>query len=203
MSSPDDTVALWVAGLQNGNSDCALRLYREIYDRLVRVSKRRLRDCKLRWADEEDVALSVFESFCQRATQGQFPRLHNRGELWKLLVTITYRKTRHYVRFDRRQKRGGGQIRGESAFLSPTDSRNLGLNAVPSKDDLPADLLLLLAEESERLLAVLGDKSLAQIAIWKMEGHTDAEIATRLGCVERTVERKLQRIREKWSRELS
>jgi DNA-binding CsgD family transcriptional regulator len=43
---------------------------------------------------------------------------------------------------------------------------------------------------------------LAQIAVWKMEGHTDKEVAQQLGCATRTVERKLERIREKWGRQL-
>ena len=34
-----------------------------------------------------------------------------------------------------------------------------------------------------------------------MEGQTNAAIAARLGCVETTVERKLRRIRDIWTRE--
>ena len=55
-------------------------------------------------------------------------------------------------------------------------------------------LAAMIAEECERLLERLGDDSLRQIAIWKMEGHTDGEVATKLGVVTRTVERKLARI---------
>jgi DNA-directed RNA polymerase specialized sigma24 family protein len=35
-----------------------------------------------------------------------------------------------------------------------------------------------------------------------MEGLTNAEIAARLGCIEKTVERKLRRIRSLWAREV-
>ena len=34
-----------------------------------------------------------------------------------------------------------------------------------------------------------------------MEGQTNAAIAARLGCVDSTVERKLKRIRDLWTRE--
>jgi DNA-directed RNA polymerase specialized sigma24 family protein len=40
------------------------------------------------------------------------------------------------------------------------------------------------------------------VATWKLEGYTDDEIAVRLGCVTRTVERKLARIRKMWTREM-
>ena len=43
---------------------------------------------------------------------------------------------------------------------------------------------------------------LVELAILKMERHTDAEIASRWGRTERTVERKLQAIRQIWSTRL-
>jgi DNA-directed RNA polymerase specialized sigma24 family protein len=57
------------------------------------------------------------------------------------------------------------------------------------------------ADECRRLLDRLGDESLRSVAVWKMEGQTNAAIAARLGCVASTVERKLNRIRELWARE--
>ncbi len=106
---------------------------------------------------------------------------------------------RDYVRFDRRQKRGGGDVRGESIFGKPGESLNPGMNAV-SGNELAPDLTLLVAEESQRMLAGLKDDTLAQIAIWKMDGLTDQEVADKLNCAVRTVERKVARIRETWSR---
>lgn len=55
-----------------------------------------------------------------------------------------------------------------------------------------------MAEECQRLLDSLGDETLRNVALWKMEGYTNDEIAERLGCVTRTVERKLEMIRERW-----
>jgi hypothetical protein len=55
------------------------------------------------------------------------------------------------------------------------------------------------AEETERRLAQL-PADLRRIALWKLEGYTNAEIAARpeMRCAERTVERKLRLIRETW-----
>jgi hypothetical protein len=57
------------------------------------------------------------------------------------------------------------------------------------------------AEECERLLSLLGDAELKSIAVWKTEGYTNEQIALELGCVLRTVERKLQAIRQCWANE--
>lgn len=58
---------------------------------------------------------------------------------------------------------------------------------------------LQLAEECQQLLECLKDDSLRQVALWKLEGLTNREIAERLGCVEKTIERKLKSIRQLWS----
>jgi DNA-binding CsgD family transcriptional regulator len=39
------------------------------------------------------------------------------------------------------------------------------------------------------------------VAVWKLEGYTNAEIAAKLDCTPRTVERKLRIIRGLWQRE--
>jgi FixJ family two-component response regulator len=44
-------------------------------------------------------------------------------------------------------------------------------------------------------------QALRLIAVWKMEGYHNQEIAAKLGCVPRTVERKLVLIRTLWSQE--
>ena len=57
------------------------------------------------------------------------------------------------------------------------------------------------AEECQRLLDRLGDETLRRIAVWKMEGFTNDEIAGQLDCSPRTVTLKLQAIRIIWSEE--
>ena len=58
------------------------------------------------------------------------------------------------------------------------------------------------SEQCSRLLDLLDDPSLRNIALLKLEGHTNEEIATKLNCVTTTVERKLARIRSKWQPEI-
>ena len=56
-----------------------------------------------------------------------------------------------------------------------------------------------LAEEVQRRLTAL-DADLRSVAVWKLEGYSNKEIAApdRLNCSERTVERKLELIRASW-----
>jgi hypothetical protein len=58
-----------------------------------------------------------------------------------------------------------------------------------------------MTEECRRRLDLRDDGTLWWIVLWKRDGDTNAEIALRLGCVESTVERKLQRIHRCWRRE--
>jgi DNA-directed RNA polymerase specialized sigma24 family protein len=53
-------------------------------------------------------------------------------------------------------------------------------------------------EDVRRLLDGLGDEALRSVAVWKLQGYTNAEIAGKLDCVETTVERKLRAIRALW-----
>ena len=58
------------------------------------------------------------------------------------------------------------------------------------------------AGRCRRLLDSLQEPGLRQIALWKVEGYTNEEIADRLDCVPRTIERKMSRIRLLWKHEL-
>jgi DNA-directed RNA polymerase specialized sigma24 family protein len=56
-----------------------------------------------------------------------------------------------------------------------------------------------MVDECRRLVDRLGEQTLRSVALWKMEGFTNNEIARRLGCVPQAVERKLRAIRRLWA----
>jgi DNA-directed RNA polymerase specialized sigma24 family protein len=136
-------------------------------------------------ADEEDVALSAFKSFCHRAGQGKFPRLEDRDDLWKILMTITVRKAQQLVRKERRRpaKCELELVKDQIAEREPTP-----------------EFAALVNDEFERLLRLLDDEKLRQTAVLKLEGYSNKEIADRLGRSLSYVERKLRLIRDTWSR---
>jgi DNA-directed RNA polymerase specialized sigma24 family protein len=200
--SSSQSVTQWLGRLKAGDHEAAQQLWHRYFEQLVRLARARLRGARRRAADEEDVALSALDSFCRGAAGGRFPDLHDRHGLWPLLVAITARKAIKLAQHERRQKRGGGAVRGDSALLSPDagPEQGAGWGEILGREPSPA-FACQVADECRRLLERLDDESLRSVALWKMEGYTNAEIAARLGCIERTVERKLRMIRCIWGKD--
>jgi DNA-directed RNA polymerase specialized sigma24 family protein len=196
-----ETVTCWLQQLQAGDPAAAQPLWERYFARLVRLARSRLDGARRRVADEEDVALSAFDSFCRGAAQGRFPQLHDRNNLWGLLVTLTERKAVRQIEHEGRQKRGGGRVGGDSALPGSAEAAR-GLEQVAGPEPTPA-FAAQVAEQFRRLLDRLGDDELRAIALWKMEGYTNAEIAARLGCAAPTVERRLRLIRKSWEKEVA
>jgi len=147
--------------------------------------------------DEEDVLQSMYKSFCIRQRRGDFD-LANRDELWNLLVRITLRKARSTATRHFQGKRDVRREDAEAAVDRPgEDVSGTILDQIDSDGPTPAEAALL-NEALERRFQMLKDPDLRQIALWKLEGYTNPEIATKLDCTVRTVERKLERIRTYW-----
>jgi RNA polymerase sigma factor (sigma-70 family) len=187
--SSNGTVTFWIGQLKAGDEQAAQKLWDGYFAQLVNLARAKLRGAQRRVADEEDVALSAFDSLCRGAERQRFPKLDDRNDLWQLLVMITARKAIDLRQHENRQRRGGG--------LAPVgpghDEANL-LEQIIGREPTP-DFALQVIEESQHLLAGLDDAELRKIAVWKMEGYTNEEIAERLGVAPRTVERRLRLIR--------
>ena len=190
--SSDGSVTRLIGMLKEGDRVAAQRLWEAYFQRLVALARARLRNTARRVADEEDVALSAFDSFYRRAEGGQFPRLQDRDDLWQLLFVVTVRKAIDLVRYQGRKSRGSGRV------VSLTDLDELGAEAVLGTEPSP-ELVAEMVDECRRALERLPDATLRAVALWKMEGFTNGEIAAKLGCVEKTVERKLRTIRDVWT----
>jgi DNA-directed RNA polymerase specialized sigma24 family protein len=200
--SSEASVTHWLGLLKIGDRAAAQPLWERYFRLLVVRARAALGAAPRRAADEEDVALSAFTSFCRGAEQGRFPQLDNRDDLWRILLTLTTRKAAHQVRDEFRARRGGGKVTAEADLLSPdSEDGEAALARVMGAEPTP-ELAAQLAEECRRLLDRLGDDDLRSIALWQMEGDTVPEIAAKLGRSERTVARKLTVIRDRWREEI-
>ena len=198
----DEQVTYWLRQLEAGDEDAARLLWQRYYRELVELARARFGTTPRRVADEEDVALSVLRCLYEGAARGQFAELVNRGELWQLLAAITGRKVIDQQRRLTQQKRGGGRVRGDSVVHGNDDDRSsVGFDQFGGEAATP-EVLAIAAEEFQRLMLLLDDDRLRQIAQCKLEGYTNEEIGQRLGLACRSIERKLQRIRQIWATEL-
>jgi DNA-directed RNA polymerase specialized sigma24 family protein len=184
------SVTEWIEDLlARGDTEAENRLWERYFERVRRYAQATLRRGRPgAFHDAEDVALSAFHNFFAAAQSGRLTELKDRNDLWKLLVTITVRKAYDLADRSNRLKRGGG--------IEP-----LGAPAIANlADKAPSpDAAAQMMEDFFRRLESLGDETLRQIALWRLDNHTNDEIAERLGCARRTVAYKLALIRKRWS----
>ena len=199
--SVGETITEWIEQLREGDAVAAEKLWRCYFQRMVNLAQRRLDGAARAAADEEDVAASAFKSFCVGAREGRFPKLSDRDSLWSLLVAITAHKSVDLIRYTNRQKRGG---HGGSNQDGPGRSKpKEPLSEIIQHGPTP-EFVAQIGEQFRLLLNKLedaNDSDLLKIAIAKMQGASTPEVAKQLGCVRRTVERKILLIRRTWEQE--
>jgi RNA polymerase sigma factor (sigma-70 family) len=156
------------------------------FDRLVQLARKRLQNMPGMATYDEDLALRSFYSVFRRVRDPGRPlQLTGRDDLWRLLATRTISRAIDLIRQHRPREVPGDYDPAQLLAREPTPAEAAGT-----------------ADECRRLLDMLEEPELRQIALWKVEGYTNEEIAARLDCVLRTVERKVRRIRTLWKREL-
>jgi hypothetical protein len=142
--------------------DLAARLISQRYFRdLLELARNHLSRRIRRREDEEDVLQSMYKRFCLRQRRGEFD-LAGRDALWRLLVTITLRKSRNVAKNQARDRR---DIAREQTIGDRDDpeSAHWVLEQMDAAGPSPAEAALL-NEALERRLGVLADPQLRQIA---------------------------------------
>ena len=205
MSSSGGSVTRWIGAIKAGDGAAFNKLHERYFARLARLARKRAERGRAisADADEEDVANSALNSFFEGVERGRFPQLDGRDNLWQLLVVITERKATKQALRQGRLKRGGGRVHNEAdlAGEAQTDVCTPLKQAV-GREPSP-EFAAMMAEECARLLDLLRDDTLRQVAIKKMEGYTNDEIAAQLGFVRQTIARKLELIRRTWGAEVA
>jgi RNA polymerase sigma factor (sigma-70 family) len=188
--SDESMISQWLLVLKEGDDDQAIneavrKLWEIYFAKLVDLARHHLQYARTGIPNEEDLALSAFKSFCMRAMQGRFPRLDDRYDLWRILATIVVRKA---ARTHRRAYR-------ERIFA--TGNQEL-LDEIVGREPSP-ELAAEVAEQLDSLLKALPSDDYRTIALKKLEGYTNAEIAKELDRTTKLVEFKLRCIRQTWS----
>jgi DNA-directed RNA polymerase specialized sigma24 family protein len=199
-SKGEGSVTRWIGDLKSGGDSAAQHLWERYFERLVRLARKKLQnDRRPRTVeDEEDAALSAFDSFCRGVDLGRFPRLADRDDLWRLLVVLTVRKALDQIERQGAAKRIGPHQVGE--FTPLDDGDNLAgdpLDRFLSSEPTP-EFAAMVTEQHRRLRDALGDAALCQVLDLRLEGYTREEIAEKMGCAVSSVKRKLDMIRQAW-----
>lgn len=196
------SVTTLIAELKQGDHAAAADLWTRYFDKLVNAARKKLGSAPQRAYGPEDIALSVFDSLCRGAERGNFSRLTDREDLWALLLAMTRQHAVDRIRYETRDKRGGGDVRGESIFAKAADgSVVFGIDQLVGGDPTP-EFLVDLQEQYKQLLDILKSDSLRKIAVMRLEGQSVKEIAAEFGYTTRWAQRKLELIKRTWLKQI-
>lgn len=190
------SVTTWIEQLKSGDNSAAQKLWERYLLLLVDLAANRLRASLKRVSDEEDLALSVFEEFRRRATQGSFPKLADREDFWQIIVQLTERRAIDQLRREATYRK---HVLDEERLRAGDDSGISGepLDRIASREPTP-DEALALTDALAELFRRLSDRDSIEIVRCRLAGMTEREIAQRLQSSLRTVERRSAEIRQVW-----
>jgi RNA polymerase sigma factor (sigma-70 family) len=187
--------------MQNGKDDAFTAFFNKHYDQLVQFAKTKLGSFPLRTFDEHDVAQSAMKSLFKSLRENRY-EAQNSIELWQILITIAKNKLLDRRRRQQAQKRGSGNVRGESIWAQAGEDSGL-YEQQDTRQNMTPDAQVELLETTDLLFQRLEDDKTREVARLLLAGYRINDIAEELNCVRRTVERKIVHIREIWSEVLN
>jgi RNA polymerase sigma factor (sigma-70 family) len=201
VTQENGSISHWLQQLKAGRESGAWKLWHRYRPALMKLARRKLSDQSTAIADEEDIVICAFESFLRRVREGAYGQVNGRGELWKLLVTITLNKAYKHNRDSQRTKRAGPVLYRVDPVNEYEQAVQEALSNLASRELAP-DLVASISDSLTHLLSVLGDPELQQIATAKLKGYTNQEIAQLQDRSLPTIERRMRLIRDLWQQEL-
>jgi RNA polymerase sigma factor (sigma-70 family) len=181
----EGSVTIWLNRLSEGDTQAAQILWDRFFERMVRVARSRLAQNGNQKGEEEDVALSAFHEFFRAVADDRFAQLANRNDLWQVLYLLISRKAVDHYRHAKRQKRD--------------ELRTVALDHDVAVSDTDPALTAGIADDLRALFDRLPSSTLRQVAVLKLDGYTNEEIAEQLHCTVRTVRRRVGLIRSLWT----
>jgi DNA-directed RNA polymerase specialized sigma24 family protein len=192
----DRSVTRMIERLKQQDSQAPREIWQRFFERLLPLARAKLQALPDRTVDEEDVLVSVFDRFFRAAQEGRFARLNDRDDLWQILLMLVDREVAGRYRKAQAQKRGGGEVRSVGD-MAPADA---SAGEVHDPEPGPA-FVAAFNDHLARALTRLADERTREVALLKLEGYENREIAQRLQISLSSVERKLRVIREAWHEE--
>lgn len=181
------SVSQWIRGVRSGDEQSLAELHRRYWPRLVELAGKKMRGATLRDRDPEDIAQISFLAVYESIRHQRAPDLDNRHQFLAFMTHVIACKTVNELKHANAAKRGGGLVGSLNALEALVER---------SDDSSPIESTMM-KECYDHFVHSLPEK-LIEIAELHLAGHSNREIAQAMGCVERTVERKLSLIRQHW-----
>lgn len=189
-NSPSDSFGRLFAQFRDGDQDAARQLYERLYPRLLGIARSILERSPRRNSEPEDAVLSALGSFWRKLEAGQFADDLSGDDLWGLLITMTARKARNHLRHERAAKRGGAK--------SPESLNDVLLDGLAQDNRPGGEPQLAEIEATANELIDLLPYELRTVAVLKLMEFSHREMAEVLECNERTIQRRVNDIRNAW-----
>ena len=187
-------ITVWLKRMDDEPNEAQRAIWEAFHARVTSYVQKKLASVPKRVADEDDLASSAMVSLFKVLQSKKYPGLNDTSGLWRMLLKIAARKVSGHIDRETAARRGGGKVRGESVFTKP----GCDINSVPCE---PSSLFCeALMKELLEKIRHIGDERTELIVTRKLAGYSsNREIAHELKCAERTVERKLELVRDSWT----
>jgi RNA polymerase sigma factor (sigma-70 family) len=173
-------------GLRDAQPWAVEQFYMEYAAALESLAAKHLSSPIRRRVGPEDIVQSACRTFFRRAKEGQF-QLDDSESLWRLLTAITMAKVREQTRFHLRQRRS---MKGET---EPDSNLDGSTAPMPISTEILPEAAAEFNDQFKRLIRSL-DAEEQQVVHLKLQQFTNDEVASQLGCSERTVRRLVKKI---------
>jgi RNA polymerase sigma-70 factor, ECF subfamily len=172
---------------RQGNQDAARQIVDRYLDRLLTLARRRISQRLSSRVDPEDIVQSVFRTFFVRLKEGQFV-FDDQDDLCKLLMRITLHKTLRQVAFHKAAKRDPNL---ETPHGEHHQEQLMALfDQEPTQEATVAFL-----DQLEHFLAQLRPQE-REILEMRLQGHSNEDIASKLGIYDRKIRRVIEHVRD-------
>jgi DNA-directed RNA polymerase specialized sigma24 family protein len=179
------SVSHWISQAKAGDEVALAKLHQRYWPALVGLARQRLHGSPIP-SDEEDIAQQAFLGFYQAVKSQRVPKLVNRHQFLALLSHIISCKACNQVSHELTARKGAGHVQQGSAIMRLAE------------DSACSPLEEAILKDCYQKYVGNIPQNLRPYAELFLQGHTRLEIAGRMGCADRTVDRKLALIREYW-----
>jgi len=169
-----------------GDQNAARQLFEHYVNRLLPLARLRLSQRLASRVDPEDIVQSVFRTFFKRLKAGEF-QIEEEDDLCKLLVRITVHKTLRQVAFHKAGKRDF------SLEAHQGDNANDQMVQLLGREPGP-EVTVAFLNQLEHFLGRLQPME-REILEMRMQGHSNEDIAQKLGIYDRKIRRVIERVR--------